>query len=68
VITTPNRLEQIVKDLEQSNPIDFDKVATLQGLDLAIAGKQAVEQAIERELEFDANLEEQIRGINTRAQ
>ena len=67
MITLPNRLEDVVKDLEQGNPIDLNRVATLQALDLAISGRRAVEQAIEREQEFDEDFERQIRsGFGTR--
>ncbi len=47
MITTPNRLEGVVESLEKGEPVDYKRVAQLQVLDLAIAGRKIVEEAVE---------------------
>ncbi len=59
MVVTPNRLEQVRDDLEQGNPVDLNKVAALQGLDIAIAGRQFAEQAANRDRKTDDNLKKQ---------
>ncbi len=46
MITSPDRLEDLVAAIEAGEPVDLNKVAQLQALDIARAGRQFVEAAI----------------------
>jgi len=58
MISTPNRLKEVVASLEKSDPVDYGQVALLQMLDLAIAGRQAVEEAVQFQEEEDERIRE----------
>lgn len=53
MIFPPSRLEQVLNAVEKGERVDPQKVATLQALDLVLAGRQFVEAAIKREEEAD---------------
>ncbi len=59
MITSPNRLKDIVEALEKGEPVDYGRVATLQVFDIAIAGRQAVEDAVR----FQETEDERIREL-----
>ncbi len=53
----PNRLTALVKQVENGEPItagDLDKASTLMGLDMAVYGRETVEEAIQRTRDADA--------------
>ena len=53
MIQTPDRLAAVAAAIEQGKPIDLKKVAALQALDLARAGRQFVEEAVKRHEDAD---------------
>lgn len=46
MISTPNRLLDLLAKIESGQDVDWGRVAMLQSLDLVIAGRQFVEDAI----------------------
>lgn len=49
----PNRLLDAVKLMEQGQPVDWGRLASLQQLDLAILGRQALESAVREQEQAD---------------
>lgn len=60
MIQTTNRLTSLRQDLEAGKPVNFRLLADLQALDLAIAGRQFVEEAIKFQEAEDARVEKSI--------
>lgn len=60
MIVMPNRLEQAVAQLERGEPVDWNRLASLQSLDLVIAGRKFVEEAIQEHERADAAIEQQL--------
>jgi hypothetical protein len=56
MITTPNRLADVTRALEGGEPVDYRRVAALQALDLASAGRRFAEQAVADQEAEDARL------------
>ncbi len=61
MITTPNRLKEVVEKLEKGESVDYGRVATLQMFDLAMAGREFVEDAAR----FQEAEDERIRELLT---
>ena len=57
MIVSPNRLLEVRQALQHGDKVDYRKVANLQALDLVIAGRQFVEQAVLRQEAADAGIE-----------
>jgi len=66
MIMTPNRLEGIVDALEKGDPVDYSRVADLQVLDLVIAGRKHVEQAIQFQEQEDEQAARELRERETK--
>jgi len=58
VITERDRLAEAAEQVEQGERVDWSKVATLQALDIAAAGRAALVDALDREAEADAEFEQ----------
>ena len=62
----PDRLEELVKKIEAGKPVtqaDVDKVASLQGLDIARMGRQVIAEQEKRENEQTAVLVKAFEGL-----
>jgi len=59
MIVTPNRVLELRNAIERGDPIDFGKLATLQLLDIVIAGRIAVESAVLAQEAEDERIREQ---------
>ena len=46
MITTPNRISGAIAAMEQGEQVDWQKLADLQALDIALVGRQFAEDAI----------------------
>ena len=58
MINTPDRISGAIAALEQGEQVDWRKLASLQALDLALIGRQFMEQAVAHN-EAETNLIEQ---------
>lgn len=58
MITLPNRLADIARAIEHGEPVNLKKCADLQALDLAMIGRQFVEDAIKSHEAYDDRMEE----------
>ena len=47
MITIPDRLAAVADAIERGERVDYQKVSTLQSIDLVRAGRQFVEEAVE---------------------
>jgi hypothetical protein len=56
VITTPDILSALREQVRAGQPIDYRKASTEQALNIAIAGRQFVEEAIQLNEEHDDKL------------
>ena len=57
MITLPNRLSEVRESLQRGDKVDFRRLANLQALDLVIAGREFMEQAVLRQEAADAGIE-----------
>lgn len=46
MIQIPNRLADVVRQIEDGQPIDLNRLATLQALDMAVMGRQFLQDQI----------------------
>jgi len=56
-ITERDRLREAAEKLERGEEVDWQQLATLQGIDVANAGRAALLDALDREDEADADIE-----------
>lgn len=63
MIKTPDRIGELVAAIERGEPVNFEKVAALQALDLVQVGRRFVEEAITEHERCD----EQIRTVGENA-
>ena len=55
MITTPNRIVSLRNAIESGEPIDYHKLNLLVALDMIIAGREFMEEAVRRNEEWDQN-------------
>jgi hypothetical protein len=60
MIWTKDRLGSIIESLEKGVPVDAGQTLMLQALDIVIAGRQLVQEAIKRDEDADAKLAQRI--------
>lgn len=53
MLQMPNRLLDAVRAMEQGQPVDWGRLASLQQLDLASLGRQALESAVREQEQAD---------------
>jgi len=53
-----SRLDEVVKQIEQGEPVDWGRLSLLQSLDLALIGEQFAASAAQRERDADDQLAE----------
>ncbi|MBX3450596.1 MAG: hypothetical protein KF777_13595 [Planctomycetaceae bacterium] len=63
MITRPNRLLEAVQAIEAGQPVDWDRLAKLQTLDLVIVGRQFIEQAVIEQEQADERIRELLEDI-----
>lgn len=54
----PNRLEEARQQIEAGEPVDWNRLAQLQSLDLAIFNQQLVIEHLQRQEQVDDRLEQ----------
>lgn len=64
MILLPDRLSGAIAALENGQEVDWQKLATLQALDVARLGRQCVEEAIREHEAADRTLAELLGGVN----
>lgn len=58
MIMPPNRLAEAVQAIERGESVDWNRIALLQPLDLVLAGRKFVEEAIQSQEREDDKLEQ----------
>jgi len=56
MIIVPDRLKNVAESLEQGKPIDYQKVAMLQAIDVALLDRMYVDESITNNEEDDDKL------------
>lgn len=62
MITVPNRVVQLRQVIESGEPVDTHKLATLQMLDLVVAGRQFMEEAVLHQEAEDEQIRAELSG------
>ena len=60
MISVPDRLQQLVEQIEQGQDVDLEKVTRLQALDFALLDRLYVEGSIQTEEDENARAEQQV--------
>jgi len=58
-----SRLTEVIEALENREPVDVQRVAALQSLDLVMAGRAVVLEAMEREDQADEQFRQVLESI-----
>lgn len=62
MITVPNRVDQLREALERGQSLDTRKLARLQMLDLVVAGRQFMEEAVLHQEAEDERIQAELSG------
>ena len=62
MISTPDRIGDVIAALERGEQVDWAKVGDLQALDLARVGRQFMEQAVAHDAAMTAEIEQQVKA------
>ena len=62
MLTAPDRISEAIAAMDRGEQVDWRKLANLQALDLAVLGRQFVDDAVARESAAIDELEKMIKG------